>query len=212
MRPAIAQTVQCGLHHNGRARKAQHHRRINQNGEHDELHFARFDFLAQIFGCAPHHKTGYEHGNNRNNQKTIEARAHPARPDAAGQQIEHRHQAAQRGQRVKHRIDCPCAGAGCGYGEQCRQCLPEAHLLALHIAQGRIKAQGCQRRNCARFRKIDHTDARHQQDGHGDENRPPLRKIPDNTAKCQHRGHRNEQYRPYLQHIGPDIRVFKRMR
>ena len=112
VRAAVAETVERGLQQHRRAREAEHHQRIDQHRQHRELHFAHLDLLAEIFGRAPDHQSGDEHRDDRDDEKAVEPGADAARPDAAGEHVEHRHEAAERRRGIVHRVDRAGAGAG----------------------------------------------------------------------------------------------------
>ena len=105
MRSTVIQAVEGRLQQHGRAGEAKHDQRIDEHRQHRELHLAHLDFLAEVFGRAADHQSGDEYRDDRDNEKAIKPGADAARPDAAGQNVEHRHEAAERRQRIVHRDD-----------------------------------------------------------------------------------------------------------
>ena len=97
VRAAVVHAVERGLQQHRGAGEAEHDQRIDEHREHRELHLARFDLLAEIFGRAADHQPRDEHRDDRENQEAVEARADAARPDAAGEKVEHRHHAGRAG-------------------------------------------------------------------------------------------------------------------
>ena len=135
VRTRVVEAVERGLQQHRDRGEAEHDHRIDQHREHRELHFSGFDLLAEIFGRAPHHQSRDENRDHDDDEETIQPRADAARPDAAGQNVEQRHQAAERGQRIVHRDDCAGARPGRRGREQRVHRLPEAYLLAFQVAE-----------------------------------------------------------------------------
>ena len=212
VRAGVVHAVERGLQHHRRGREAEHRQRVDQHREHRQLHFARFDLLAEIFRRAADHQPGDEHGDDRDHEKTIEPRADAAWPDAAGEQVEQRHQAAERRQRIVHRVDRAGAGRRRRRRVHRAQRLPEANLLALEIAGRRVDAQRGHAQCSRAFRPIDHADADDEQNCHGDQDRATLLEVADRPAEGEHRSGRDEQQRPDFQHVGPGVGVLERMR
>ena len=106
---------------------------ISFDGDDRELHLARLDLLADIFGGAPDHQPGHEHGENGIDEHAVEPRADAADHDLAKLDVEHRHQPAQRHEAVMHTDHRTAGGGGGDDGEQSRGRDAEADFLALHI-------------------------------------------------------------------------------
>ena len=112
VRPRVVEAVERGLQQHRGGGEAEHDERVDQHREHRELHLARLDLLAEIFGRASDHQAGDEDRDDGDDEEAVEPRADAARPDAAGQDVEQRHEAAERRQRIVHRDDGAGAGAG----------------------------------------------------------------------------------------------------
>ena len=95
--PAGAQHGDRGADDDERAR--------NQHDEARHLHLVRFDLLAEIFRRAADHEPGDEHRDDREREHSVEARADAAEDDFAELHQPHRHEAAERRERVVHRVD-----------------------------------------------------------------------------------------------------------
>ena len=195
VRTAVAEAVERRLQENGGADETEHHERVDQHRQHRELHLARLDLLAEIFRRAPDHEAGDEHGDDRDHKEAIEARADAARPDAAGEEVEHRHEPGERRERIEHRVDGAGAGAARSGGEQSRHRLSEADLLALEIAERRIDPERGQDRIAGGLGPIGDENARDEKHRHRREDRPALAEVADHPAEGEHRGGRNEEQR-----------------
>ncbi len=83
----------------------QRRERDHQRPDHHELHLARLDLLAEVLRRATDHQTGDEDGQQDEQQHPVEPRADAAEDHLAGRHVEHRHQAADPGQRVEGGVD-----------------------------------------------------------------------------------------------------------
>src|SRR5215831_17980950 len=75
------------------------------DGDYRHLHFLLFDFLTDVFGSAPDHQTADEDGDNDIDENAVETRAHTAKDDFVGLDVEQRNQAAERREAVVHSDD-----------------------------------------------------------------------------------------------------------
>jgi len=104
VRTRVAEAIKRRLQINGYGGENQHESGREQQRQHGELHFARFDLLAEIFRRATDHEPGDENGDDGEQKNGVESRSSAARRDAAHQQIDHRNEAANRHERVEGRI------------------------------------------------------------------------------------------------------------
>ena len=120
----------------------QHDRGRDQDDERGHLHLVGLDLLAQVLGRAADHEAGHEHGDDREDEHPVEARADPAVDDLAELHQPHGHQPAEGGVGVVHRVHRAVGGRGGGRGPQGGVGDTEPDLLALHVAAGLQGAGG----------------------------------------------------------------------
>jgi hypothetical protein len=93
-------------------------------------------FLSEIFGRTTDHQTGDKDREHNENQHAVKPGANAAEDDFAELNVEQRHEATERGERIVHRIDRTAGGIGCDRGEQCRIEDAEPDFLSFHVAAG----------------------------------------------------------------------------
>ena len=128
---------------------SKNHQRVNQQRDHRQFHFARTDFLAQVFGCPPHHLAGQENSDDQEQQQVDHADAL-----AAVYAVDpHSHHRRQRGDRIETVVLAINRAAGHvhrhrregGAGRRSK-----TQLLAFQVAQVLIDRQPGNRRDCQR--------------------------------------------------------------
>ena len=96
MGTGIVEAVERAPDHDRGGGESENAQRIDQYGEHRELHLSRLDLLAEIFRRPPDHETGDEHCNDDHDQEAIQSGADAAGRNAAEQHVEQRHETGQR--------------------------------------------------------------------------------------------------------------------
>ena len=114
---------------------------LDQQRQDGEAHFARFDFLAEIFGRASDHQPRDEDRDDGQEQNAIKARTDTSGRDTPRQQIEQRNEAADRRQRVESGIGGASSGAGGGERKQRCAVLPEPQVLAFEVSGRWVEAK-----------------------------------------------------------------------
>ena len=174
---------------NGDRRADQHNQRRNQNHERGHLHFVGLDLLAQVFRRAADHQPGHEHGHDDEHQHAVEPAAHAAEHDFAELHQPHRHQPAERRERIVHRVDAAVGGAGCRGRPQAGIHDAEPRFLALHVA---ARLSGARHlidahrvvRGHARLLLPDREDRqRHEDHEHRGQHGPTLPRVADHHAE-----------------------------
>ena len=100
-----------------------------------------------------------------------------------------------------------------GHGSpQGGECKPEANLLALHVAVGRVDARRVQHRRSERLGRIGDGNAGHEQDAHHPEQGPRLPAVADEAPEGEDDGDRDHQHLPDLHEVRQRRRVLEGMR
>ena len=118
----------------------EHDERRDQDDERGHLHLVGLDLLAEVLRRAADHQAGDEHGDDREDEHAVEPRADAAEDHLAELHQQHRHQAAERRERVVHRVDRAVRGGGRRRRPERRVGDAEADLLAFHVA-ARLRAR-----------------------------------------------------------------------
>ena len=113
----------------------------NEQRQHRHLHVVGLDFLAEIFRRAADHQTRDEDGEHDEDEHSVESGADAAENDFAKLDVKQRHETAERGERIVHRIDRAAGRVGCDRGEKRGIENAEADFLALHVAVSRSHAE-----------------------------------------------------------------------
>src|ERR1019366_7877592 len=151
VRAIIAQAALHGGLVDAHGRKAEDADREHEHGEHDHLDFLLLDLLPQIFRGAAHHQSGDENREDGEQEHAVQARSDAAEDNFAQLDVDHRHEAAQRGEAIVHVVDGAAACVRGDDGEERRGGDTEAHLLAFHVAAR--PAQAGQHRIAGLFRR-----------------------------------------------------------
>src|SRR5579871_2653887 len=136
--------------------------RKDQDIEHRQLHFLLLDLLSQVLGSPSHHQSRDEYREDYEDENAVEAGADSAEDDFAQLDVDQRHQAAERGEAVVHRVDGAARGVGRHRREERAPGDAEAGLLAFQVAD---------------LRPIGGGDSAEEQEGHRGEQRPTLSLI-----------------------------------
>ena len=191
----------------------------NQEHERGHLHLVGLDLLAEVLGRAADHQPGDEHGDDGEHQHAVQAAADAAEDDLAQLHQPHRHQPAERRERVVHRVDRAVRRGG-GRGRPQRGVRDaEADLLAFHVAAGLRCAEPPDRRPApssaglpACSAAIAPTRQRHEDHEHRGQQRPALARVADHRAERVAERRRNQQDRQHLEEVRQRRRVLERMR
>ena len=143
-------------------------RRRDQRVERAESDLVPADRLAEELRRPPDHEAGDEHGDDRDDERAVEAGADPARRDLAEHHVEQDDATAERAVALVHGVDRAGGGARRGRGEQGGGPDAEPDLLALH----RPGAQARPRPTVVSGHR------RAPEDGHEGEDRVPWRRSP----------------------------------
>ena len=190
--------------------EAEHGERQRQDREHGELHLARLDLLADVFGRAADHQPGDEDRDEHEDQHAVEAGADAADDDLAELHVDERDQPAERHEAVVHRVHRAAGGGGGDDGEERRERRAEADLLALHV--GAVDPERVDQRVAVRLGPVGDADAGDEEDAHRGEDRPALALVADHAAEdVGERGAERED-RDHLQEVRDRGRVLERMR
>ena len=149
-RPGLATPALPGSTSTAMAVPTEHHERRQQDRDRGHLHLERLDLLAEILGRAADHEPGDEHRDDREHDHAVEPRADAAEDHLAELHEPHRHQPAERRERVVHRVDRAVRRGGRRRRPQRRVGDAEARFLAFHVAAGLESARACCRRRPAR--------------------------------------------------------------
>ena len=191
----------AGVDHHRDAGADQRGEDRNENTDRRHLDLEGLDLLAQILRGSADHQAGDEHGDDREQQHAVEARADTAEDHFAKLDQPQRNQAAEWRERIVHRIDRAVRGRSRGRRPQRRIDDAEARLLALHVAAGlqcadRLVGARLRKERVARLlgRHADR-EQRDEHDGHRGEQRPALAGVADHPAERVAERRRNEQDR-----------------
>ncbi len=119
-----------GGEHEDRQRKDEH-------DEHRHLHVVGLDLLAEILRRPADHQAGDEHRQDDEDEDAVHPGADAAEDHLAEHDVDERHQAAERRERVVPAVDRAAARVGRDRGEERRVGDAEPALLAFHVAAGR---------------------------------------------------------------------------
>jgi len=167
------------------------------------------DLLADIFRRAADHQAGDEDRQDNEQQHAVHAGADAADDDLAELDVDERDHAAERSERVVHRIDGAARRGRGDDGEQGGRRDAETRLFAFHVAAG--EAEGIERRGTGGFRPIGHNDAGKEQHAHHGEDCPTLALV----AHCasEHIGERRPDHEDgdHLHEVRQRRRILERM-
>src|SRR5665213_2018251 len=136
VRPGIGDAREPGRHNRRQRGPSEDRQRQGEERQDGHLDLLALELLAEIFGRAPDHQSGDEHGDDGEGEDAVEAGADAAEDDLAELDIDQRHHAAERHEAVMHGIDRAAGGVGGDGGEERAVGDAETHLLAFHVAAG----------------------------------------------------------------------------
>ncbi len=134
MCPGIVGRLGAPIEGRKQAGRSQNHDRVDQEGQHGELHLAGLDLLAEILGRPPDHQSRQKHAHNQVDEQVDHA--HPlAAEDAVEPHARQGRDAGQRIQAVVHAVDRTAGDGGrdCRIGRAGRGA--EAQLFPFEVPQ-----------------------------------------------------------------------------
>src|SRR5271168_836276 len=180
-------------------RKNQDRQRRHQNRQHGHLHVECFDLLPQVLRCPSHHQSRDKYGQNHKNQNTVQPRAYPAEHYLSQHDVDQRHHASERCQRIVLVVYRATARVCRHRREQRGVRNTKPHFLSFHVSAGlcfgRFRLHAFQERISPCLERIHHHHARQEQRRHGAPHRPavPSRTCYPPQRVCQPRRNRKNQ-------------------
>ena len=168
--------------------------------------------MPRYSGRAADHQAGDEHGEHDEDQHAVEARADAAEDDLAGLDVEERHEAAERRERVVHRVDRAARGVGRDRGEERGIEDAEAHLLALHVAVGGGDAEFLVDGIAGGLGLPAHEHAGDEHRKHRAPHRPAVALVFHHAAEVIGERARDREDREHLEKVGERRGILERMR
>jgi len=211
VRTRVAEAIKRRLQIKRIWRRKSARERREQQRQHGELHFARFDLLAEIFRRATDHEPGDENGDDGEQKNGVESVPPPpgAMQPISRLTIGTRPLIGMSESKVHwpRRFRSPCRDR-----EQGGARLTEAQILAFQIPADRIDAKLRQQRISSGFGLVERGHAYEEDDGHHREQAVTLPTIAHHAAEGEQQSDGDNELAPRLDHIRQGARIFERMR
>ena len=183
---------------------------MEQDDDRGDLHLARLDLVSQELGGAAHHQTADEDGDDEEREVVHPTHADTAEP-AVDLHVEHLHHTAQRRLRIVHRVHRAVRGDGRHHAPHGRSGRTDADLLALHRAAVLRDAHFVDIGVAAHLLRHGNQNTCREGEEHHAEDAAGQLAAADIESERPGHGHRDDEDRPALQHVGEGVGVLERM-
>ncbi len=196
----------------------EHDRSRDEDDERRHLHLVGLDLLAEVLRGAADHEARHEDRDDGEDEHAVEPGADAAEDDLAELDEPHRHEAAERRERVVHPVHRAAGRAGGHGGEERGRGDPEADLLTLHVAaalesaRDLIDGQAAERSIAGLLGGHAEDEQRDEDREHRGEHGPALPRVAHELAERVAKRAGDQEDREHLEHVREAGGVLERMR